>query len=439
MKNMTSRLVRPAVMVLYAALFLVFASAAQAMIDGVGGTSFRLTAKAGHISTADGNSVYAWGYASANGAMQYPGVTMIINQGDAITVTLNNELTVPVSIVFPGQENVTATGGTPGILTSEAAPGQTVTYSFIATKPGTFLYHSGTDPAIQVEMGLVGAIIVRPSGYDAASPRAYNHPDSSYDHETLFLLTEMDSRIHEIVETQGIAALAGHDYLSDYFANYWFINGRNAPDTMAPAGAPQLPTQPYNSMPMIHPGHKLLMRVVAAGRDLHPFHHHGNHSRVIAKDARLLESAPGAGADLSTAVFTIQAVPGETVDAIFDWSGKGLGWDIYGTGTEYAHTCNDNNGDTYDDMTHEYCPDHGKPVPVALPTYQELTIGGFYSGSPYLGVMGALPPGQGGLNPDAGYTYMWHSHTEKEMTNYDIFPGGMMTMLIIVPHGVPVQ
>ena len=24
---------------------------------------------------------------------------------------------------------------------------------------------------------------------------------------------------------------------------------------------------------------------------------------------------------------------------------------------------------------------------------------------------------------------MWHSHTEKEMTNNDIFPGGMMTML----------
>ena len=23
---------------------------------------------------------------------------------------------------------------------------------------------------------------------------------------------------------------------------------------------------------------------------------------------------------------------------------------------------------------------------------------------------------------------MWHSHNEKEMTNNDIFPGGMMTM-----------
>jgi hypothetical protein len=32
---------------------------------------------------------------------------------------------------------------------------------------------------------------------------------------------------------------------------------------------------------------------------------------------------------------------------------------------------------------------------------------------------------------------MWHSHTEKEMVNNDVFPGGMMTMLLIVPPGVP--
>jgi hypothetical protein len=33
---------------------------------------------------------------------------------------------------------------------------------------------------------------------------------------------------------------------------------------------------------------------------------------------------------------------------------------------------------------------------------------------------------------------MWHSHTEKEMTNWDIFPGGMMTMMIIEPLSVPI-
>jgi hypothetical protein len=31
---------------------------------------------------------------------------------------------------------------------------------------------------------------------------------------------------------------------------------------------------------------------------------------------------------------------------------------------------------------------------------------------------------------------MWHSHTEKELINFGIFPGGMMTMLIIEPPGI---
>jgi len=141
----------------------------------------------------------------------------------------------------------------------------------------------------------------------------------------------MDPRIHEVVEFYGVSALEATDYLSDYFPNYWFINGRNAPDTMAMPGVPWLPTQPYNCMPRMRPGERMLMRVVSAGRDLHPFHHHGNHSRIIAKDGRLLDTGSGSGdwPDLSYEVFTVQAVPGETVDAIFEWTGKGLGWDIY--------------------------------------------------------------------------------------------------------------
>ena len=34
---------------------------------------------------------------------------------------------------------------------------------------------------------------------------------------------------------------------------------------------------------------------------------------------------------------------------------------------------------------------------------------------------------------------MFHSHNEKEITNFDIFPGGMMTMLDIEPPGVPLM
>lgn len=433
-----------------AALLLPHLVNAGAMIEGLTGNTFNLTAKADHISTGDGGSVYFWGYANGTARAQYPGPTLIVNQGETITINLSNQLTEPVSIIFPGQEGVTATmvtgSGIDGLLTKEAASNETVQYSFTATRAGTYLYHSGTSPELQVEMGLLGAIIVRPYGFNPSAPRAYSHPGSAYDHEYLFLLSEMDPRIHQTVEFYGLAALEITDYLSDYFPNYWFINGRNAPDTMDMANVPWLPTQPYNCMPRTHPGDRMLMRVIGAGRDLHPYHHHGNHARVIARDGRLLDTGTTTGwPDLSYEVFTVQSVPGETVDAIFTWTGKGLGWDIYGTGPDYQHTCNGIPVDAatpgspgFDPVTQEYCPDHGKPLPVVLPGDLELTFGGFYSGSPFLGTLGSLPPGEGGLNPNAGFVYMWHSHTEKEMTNYDIFPGGMMTMLIIEPPGVPI-
>lgn len=420
---------KKSILLLILGALLLVPGICSAAIHGLTGTTFDFTAKEGYISTPEGGSIYTWGYSDDAGMMmmQYPGPTLILNQGDTVTVNLSNNLPEAVSIVFPGQENVQATGGSAGILTREAPPGGSVSYTFTANNPGTYIYHSGTMPDVQVEMGLVGAIIVRPAGFNMMMPAAYAHADSMYTYEYLFLLTEMDPRIHKVVETEGAAALANYDYLSNYFPVYWFINGRCAPDTMAPHMADWLPHQPYDCMPMMHPGDKMLMRVVVAGRDMHPFHHHGNHARVIARDGRLLESAPGAGADLSPMVFTIQSVPGETVDAIFEWTGKGLGWDLYG------------HSPTDPLAPNEYAPDHGKPFPVVLPEQKDLTFGGMYSGSPFLGLLGALPPGEGGMNPNAGFTYMWHSHTEKEMVNNDIFPGGMMTMLMIVDSTVPIS
>ena len=444
--HMLRKAIRTVTLVL--ALMTVGVLNCHARIEGITGTSFNFLATQGHISTPEGGSILFWGYANAGGGVQYPGPTLIVNQGDTITITLTNDLPLPVSMVFPGQENVTAQGGVQGLITQEALnfdiPGtledeSVVTYTFVATRPGTYHYHSATLPELEVEMGLVGAIIVRPAGFNPASPTAYGDTDSRYDREYLFMLTEMDPRIHVMIEREGIATVFNTNYLSDYFPNYWFINGRCAPDTMSPPFAPWLPTQPYNCLPRMHPGERLLMRVIDGGRDLHPYHHHGNHSFIIARNGRLLESFPGAGADLGNFVFTIKAIPGETVDAIFEWTGKNLGWDIYGTGPGFEHDCIDNDGDGFDDTTKEYCPDHGKPFPVILPEGQDLTVGDFYSGSPFLGVMGDLPPGTGSLNINGGFFFMWHSHNEKEMTNWGVFPGGMMTMLIIEPPGVPIE
>ena len=144
--------------------------------------------------------------------------------------------------------------------------------------------------------------------------------------------------------------------------------------------------------------------------------------------------------------FTTLSVPGQTVDAIFEWTGEGLGWDIYGAQADGMppHECKDVDpadgyGDADSDYPMEWCADHDKPFPVTLPEKQNLAFGGWWSGSPYMGNLGTLPPGEGGLNPNGGFFFMWHSHTEKELTNYDIFPGGMLSMMVVEPPGTVIE
>lgn len=434
---------------------------AAAKIEGCSGTTFDLIAKEGHILTSDGDSMLMWGYGLENGCpgenppkhpagiMTYPGPTLIVNQGDTITVNLKNALHPQagrVSIVFPGHK-VSASGGAPGLLTREAPPDGTtvVTYEFTASEPGTYLYRSGTRPDLQVEMGLVGAIIVRPA---LGALYSYNHADTAFEREYLYLITEMDPRIHRQVE---MGQLAFVDTTS-YFATNWFVNGRNFPDLMADSFVPWLPTQPYNCQPRMHPGEKILIRIVGAGRDMHPMHFHGNDFETIAMGGRMLSSGFGAGPDLAWKATTIKTIPGLTADIMWSWTGEGLGWDIYGhTGGEVHPQGSPGAGEVicngyipgnpltyFDPHNKEYCPDHGVPFPVILPPRDAVTYGPFYSGSPFLGGMGELPPGHAGLNAAGGFFYMWHSHTEKELTSNDIWPGGLVTFMIIEPPGVAI-
>src|SRR5438477_4619285 len=144
--------------------------------------------------------------------MQVPGPTLIVTEGQTVTVNLTNNLPTAAgntSILFPGF-NVTPSGAgaVQGLLTTEAAPGGTVTYTFTASSPGTRAYYSGTQGDLQVEMGLYGAIIVLPasvpSGCTGAlhaanltaeqfwgeadfrlAAAAYDHASTCYDREYL--------------------------------------------------------------------------------------------------------------------------------------------------------------------------------------------------------------------------------------------------------------
>jgi FtsP/CotA-like multicopper oxidase with cupredoxin domain len=381
------------------------------------GTTFNLVAKSGTIHTPDGNTVFMWSYANADspdsGAFQYPGPVLCVNQGDAVTVNLTNNLPEPASIIFPGQDSaVTAAGGAAGLMTNEAASGGAVSYTFTAVSPGTYLYQSGSDISKQVEMGLYGALIVRPAG----------HADYAYDASTQFdpgreymlLLAEIDPDLHHAVEEGGVfdfTALHNH---------YYTINGRAFPDTIQDNGSALLPTQPYGAMVRLQPNtganpQPALIRMLNAGALNHPFHPHGNHTREIAQDGRPIKTT---GSDASTEHFGETIGSGQTLDYLIRWD----------------NVATDTAGQTFND---NWDP-NSNPLPVPQPNYLNLTFKGgdtWYSGNPYLGYKGTLPVGTVSQNICGEWYFPFHSHALDEFSNYDEGFGGMGTLLRVDPAG----
>jgi hypothetical protein len=371
------------------------------------------------IQTPDGNAVFMWSYAvdgDANyGSFQYPGPVLCANEGETVQVVLRDALPDATSIVFPGQDaQVDATGGSDGLLTRDVASGDTITYSFLASQPGTYLYESGTDVAKQIEMGLYGALIIRPAG---GADSAYGTPSTQFDpsREYLLLLGEIDPDLHHAVQFGG-----NYDF-TRLHNRYYTVNGRSFPDTIQDNDSTLLPNQPYGALVRIQPNspsntRPALIRMINAGVDNHPFHPHGNHLTEIAQDGRLLLSPSGASA--ATEHFGETIGSGQTQDFL-------LRWDPQATDTSGA-SFNDNWNPTTN------------PFPIAAPDYLNVTFKDartWYSGTPYLGYRGTMPTGTVSENVCGEWYFPWHSHALNEFSNFNEGFGGLATLLRVDPSG----
>ncbi len=395
-------------------------AAAQAPAVGIActtGPSFNLSTSAGYINLPDGNTMYMLGYTAAGQPFQHPGPVLCVTAGETVTINLQNGSPEDVSIVFPGQEGVLADGApaqpqfdATGKLTSltNVAPrnGGSVTYSFVASRPGTFLYQSGTEPQKQVRMGYFGALVVRPAG---SPEQAYDRPDSKFTlgEEFMVLLSEIDPYQHQ-------AAEAGQPFnITLYHPRYWMVNGRGFPDTIADNFASWLPSQPYGALARIHemntaaPGDPSyhpdpgLIRYLSVGSENYPFHPHGNNGLVIGRDGWPLEGS--AGQDLSFEKFAINIGPGQTWDVSFKWR----------------------DAEGYSPVTN--------PIPVVTSNVANLVPGMFYSGSPYLGEKGPLPPGTNTLNQCGEFYIISHNHALYQITSWGVVMSGPVTYLRIDP------
>ncbi len=217
-------------------------------------------------------------------SVSLPGPLLDVGETDFVTIKVKNALPAGHTISFE----------IPGISfdvgPTDAAVGATVTRTFTASDPGTYLYQSGGDAGRQEAMGLYGALIVR----SGTSGQAYDDVSTAYDGEATLVLSQIDPNFNAAPDTFD---------MKNYLATYWLINGKAYPDTAtipAPTGL-----------------RRLLLRYVNAGYDNTTMALLGMHEQVLARDANLLNNPFLANAE------TIPT--GGTEDAIVTVPSSGAG------------------------------------------------------------------------------------------------------------------
>lgn len=228
-----------------------------------------LYAVAGSVSLpGQVNPVPVWkfqadGTPPAAGALTGTGPTLVVSSGATVTITLDNvNVPDPVSLAVPGLT------GLNGPATGVAAGGTASTYTFTAGRPGTYLYEAGhtANGARQALMGLVGALIVRPSDWTGITGGtsdlgSASTPGSAFQDEAVLVLGDIDPLF---------AANPINYDLRLFKGTYRTINGKVYPST------DQIPTAV---------GDAVLLRYLNAGAVNHSMGVLGLPQTVVATDS----------------------------------------------------------------------------------------------------------------------------------------------------------
>ncbi len=254
---------------------------------------------------------------------------------------------VPTSIMIPGlpsptfQAGATAAGFCPAgasapvsvsgsapvsvsgrvrSFTSEVANNTTAalavgTYCWTGLKPGTYLYQSGTHPALQVQMGLYGALVV--DGSCGTGTRCA-YLGVAYDREVVAVFSEIDPQVHAKVANRTYGSEIANNPMTStifYEPQYFFVEGEASDGANAPVA--------YGSKAVVTAGtanQRILLRMVNAGIEAHAPLLNGERFTLVAEDASPYTAS--AAYDQHPQYSTLLAA-GKTLDAILTPSAAG--------------------------------------------------------------------------------------------------------------------
>ena len=150
-----------------------------------------------------------------------------------------------------------------------SAGGGSADYFWANVKPGTYLYQSGTQPQVQVQMGLYGAIT---KDADAGSI-AYRQGSASiaYTNQVTLLYSEVDPAMHQAV-VDGTYGTSGPTSTLEYRPKFFLINGTPYPHASL---------TPVATVPAAQ---ATLLRFLNAGLKTHVPTINGQYWKMIAED-----------------------------------------------------------------------------------------------------------------------------------------------------------
>ena len=237
-----------------------------------------------------------------------PGAQIRIKQGDRVKIHVKNELLEPITIHWHGYPVPFSQDGVPGITMDAILPGESHTYEFTATIPGTYWYHSHQEGSRQVDMGLYGTLVVEPKKKENID-RDYTLVLDEWTKQSMNSRTET-SRNNQSHVGHHNSSHGGHTHsgsiehdMSMY--DLFTINGKSG-NSIEPL--------------TVKKGEKIRLRIVNAGYMSHALHLHGHDFKVVATDGQPINSPPLVKDQL------LKIAPGERYDIEFMANNPGEWW-----------------------------------------------------------------------------------------------------------------
>lgn len=231
----------------------------------------------------------------ANPLIRVPSPTIRVEQGDTITVHLENTHYFPHTIHFHGVDHPymieTHPGhGVDGVAeTSElpTMPGGSHPYEMTPQHAGTMMYHCHVHHHVHFLMGLQGMFVVeenRPNNWVQTlniGAGHVRHPSvavrETYDREYDLVYQDVDKTLHELIKKANDPRLIGkamhRDYdITDETNDYFLVNGRSFPYTVR------------ESLIVVKVGENVKLRVMNGGDEGISLHSHGHKMTITDYD-----------------------------------------------------------------------------------------------------------------------------------------------------------